>query len=317
LNAVTNAAVAACVGQTGDGTLATDAFLADPRLCTYKPAQMSCSAQPSNPNCLTSQEAGAISKIWDGPRDAKGKRLWFGLDRGATLSPFGLDGPVPFTIATDHFAYWLHQNPSFDWHTVTESSFVTDFFNSEAKFEDVIGTDSTDLDGFIDHKAKNITYHGAADQLIFSRGTTNYFERLHKRYGALNVDKFARLFRVPGMGHCAGGPGPNAFGNGVPVPSDPQHDIFRALVDWVEFGNAPEKIIGTKYVNDNPASGIAFTRPLCVFPNVAKYKGVGNTADAANWTCEKGLVDGATEDADAVLPDRGDRDRDDRSGDHD
>ena len=64
-------------------------------------------------------------------------------------------GTPPFTIATDHFAYWIHQNPSFDWHTVTETSFVTDFFNSEAKFEDVIGTDSTDLEGFIDRKAKD------------------------------------------------------------------------------------------------------------------------------------------------------------------
>jgi hypothetical protein len=312
LTAVTNAAVAACAGHDGDGTLTTDQFLADPRLCTYDPAQMSCSAQSANPNCLTSQEVGAVRKIWDGPRDAKGKRLWFGLDRGATLSPFGLDGPTPFTIATDHFAYWIHQNPSFDWHTVTESSFVTDFFTSEAKFQDVIGTDSTDLDEFIEHKAKDISYHGMADQLIFSRGTTNYFERLHKKYGEKNVDKFARLFRVPGMGHCGGGPGPNAFGQGGPtVPSDPQHDIFQALIHWVEFGTPPNQIVATKYINDNPASGVAFTRPLCVFPNVAKYKGSGNASDAANWTCVEGLANDTTEDADAVLRDRGSRDTDD------
>jgi hypothetical protein len=312
LTAVTNAAVAACAGHSGDGTLTTDAFLADPRLCTYSPAQMSCSAQPGNPNCLSAQEVSAVSKIWDGPRDAKGKRLWFGLDRGASLA--GLDGTPPFPIATDHFAYWIHQNPSFDWHTVTESSFVTDFFTSESKFEDVIGTDSTDLDDFIEHKAKDITYHGVADQLIFSRGTTNYFERLHKRYGANNVDKFARLFMVPGMGHCAGGAGPNSFGNFLPVPADPQHDLFQALVNWVEFGHAPDQVIATKYVNDNPAMGVAFTRPLCVFPNIAKYKGSGSSNDAANWTCEKGIKNDTTEDADRVLPDRGDGDHDDGPG---
>jgi hypothetical protein len=316
LTAVTNAAVAACVGQTGDGTRPTDAFLADPRLCTYNPAQMSCSAQPSNPNCLTAQEAAAVTKIWDGPRNAKGKRLWFGLDRGATLSPFGLDGPVPFTIATDHFAYWLHQNPSFDWHTVTESSFVADFLSSEAKFQDVIGTDSTDLDGLIEAKAKNISYHGTADQLIFSRGTINYFQRLHRKYGEHNVDKFARLFMVPGMGHCAGGPGANAFGNGIPVPADPQHDAFQALINWVEFGHAPDQIIATKYVNDNPASGIAFTRPLCVFPDIAQYKGAGSVTDAANWACVRGVKNDVTRAADAVLRDRGDNDADDRH-DHD
>jgi hypothetical protein len=312
LNAVTNAAVAACAGKSGDGTLATDQFLADPRLCTYNPAQMSCTAQPSNPNCLTSQEASAVSKIWDGPRDSHGRRLWFGLDRGASLA--GLDGSFPFPIATDHFAYWLHQNPSFDWHTITEASFANDFSSSEQKFEDVIGTDSIDLEGLIEHKAKDITYHGTADQLIFSRGTTNYFQRLQKKYGAKNVDKFARLFMAPGMGHCLGGAGANAFGNvfGPPVPSDPQHDIFKALVDWVEAGIPPERITATKFVNDNPASGVAFTRPLCVFPKLAMYKGSGNSADAENWACVNGVVNDTTKDADAVLPDRGNRDPDDR-----
>jgi len=313
LNAVTNAAVAACAAKSGDGTLSTDAFLADPRLCTFNPAQMSCSAQPSNPNCLTSQEVGAVSKIWDGPRDAHGRRLWFGLDRGANLA--ALNGSFPFPIATDHFAYWLHQNPSFDWHTVTESSFSKDFFNSESRFEDVIGTDSTGLDELIEHKAKNITYHGTADQLIFSRGTINYFERLRKTYGAQNVDKFARLFMAPGMGHCIGGAGANSFGNvfaGPPVSSDPQYDIFKAMVDWVEFGTPPEQIIATKFVNDNPASGVAFTRPLCVFPKRAAYKGAGNPSDAGNWTCVKGIENDTTEDADAVLTDRGNRDTDDR-----
>jgi hypothetical protein len=313
LNAVTNAAVAFCAGKSGDGTLATDAFLADPRLCTFNPALMSCSAQPSNPNCLTSQEVGAVSKIWDGPREPHGRRLWFGLDRGASLP--ALNGSLPFPIATDHLAYWVHQNPSFDWHTVTESSFSTEFLNSELKFEGVIGTDSTDLDGFIRHRAKDITYHGTADPLIFSRGTTNYFQRLQKKYGAENVDKFARLFMAPGVGHCGGGAGANAFGNdasgALPVPSDPQHDIFQALIHWVEYGIAPDRVIATKFVNDNVASGVAFTRPLCVFPKLAAYKGTGSPADAANWACVKGVVNDATRDADAVLPDRGNRDSDD------
>jgi pimeloyl-ACP methyl ester carboxylesterase len=306
LGAVTNAAVAACAGKSGDGTLTTDQFLADPRLCTYDPAQMSCSAQLSNSNCLTSQEVSAVRKIWDGPRDAKGKRLWFGLDRGAVLAT---PPSITPTIATDHFAYWIHQNPSFNWHTVTESSFVTDFFTSETKFEDVIGTDSTDLDGFIQKGAKDITYHGTADQLIFSRGSTNYFERLHNKYGADNVNKFARLFMLPGMGHCSGGAGPNAFGNIAgepPVPSDAQHDVYLALVSWVEKGIAPDKIIGTNF-NDG------FTRPLCVFPQLAKYSGHDDPKDAANWSCVDGIVNDTTKAADAVLPDQGSQNQVQRS----
>lgn len=270
---------------------------------------------PSNPNCLTSKEAGVVSKIWDGPRDPHGRRLWFGLDRDAGLA--ALNGLSPFPIATDHFAYWLRQNPSFDWHTVTESSFISDFSSSEVKFEGVIGTDDTELDEFIEHKAKNITYHGTADPLIFSRGTINYFERLRKRYGAENLDKFSRLFMAPGMGHCGGGLGANAFGNDafgeLPVPSDQQHDIFQALISWVEFGTPPDRIVATKFVNDNPTSGIAFTRPLCVFPKLAAYKGTGNPTDAENWACVNGVVNDTNDDADAVLPDRGNR----TSEDHD
>jgi hypothetical protein len=79
-----------------------------------------------------------------------------------------------------------------------------------------------------------------------------------------------------------------------------------------EFGTPPDQIIGTKYINDNPGNGVAFTRPLCVFPSVAKYKGSSNSADAANWVCVKGLVNDTTRDADAVLLDRGDQ-----PGDHD
>ena len=119
------------------------------------------------------------------------------------------------------------------------------------------------------------------------------------------------------MGHCGGGPGPNSFGNGLPIPEDPEHDIFLALVNWVEFGTAPDQIIATKYVNDNPANGIAFTRPLCVFPKIAKYKGSGNAADATNWACVNEIVNDTTEDADEVLRDRGDGDHDDNPGDHD
>jgi hypothetical protein len=80
----------------------------------------------------------------------------------------------------------------------------------------------------------------------------------------------------------------------------------------VEFGHAPDQIIATKYVNDNPANGIAFTRPLCVFPDIAQYKGVGSATDAANWACVRGIKNDVTRAADAVLPDSGDNDADDR-----
>ena len=161
LNAATSAAIAACVGK--DGGLATDAYLSDPRLCRFDPTV--------NPAAvgLTATEAGAIKKIWDGPRNGRGERVWFGLAPGTPLA--ALAGSSPFPIAQDHFVYWLHQNPAFDWHTVTESSFFTDFHKSEVLFENVVGTDRSNLNGFIRHGTKLIGYHGWADVLIFPAGS--------------------------------------------------------------------------------------------------------------------------------------------------
>ena len=84
---------------------------------------------------------------------------------------------------------------------------------------------------------------------------------------------FARLFTVPGMGHCSGGPGPNTF------------DALSPLVQWVEQGIAPSQIVATKYVNDNPAQGIQMTRPLCVYPQEARYAGSGDPNAASSFAC--------------------------------
>src|SRR4029077_5715385 len=86
------------------------------------------------------------------------------------------------------------------------------------------------------------------------------------------TQNFARLFMVPGMFHCSGGPGPNLL------------DALTPLVEWVEAGVAPETIVATKFVNDTPPA-VQMTRPLCVFPKVAKYRGSGSTSIAANFTC--------------------------------
>jgi hypothetical protein len=86
------------------------------------------------------------------------------------------------------------------------------------------------------------------------------------------TQSYARLFMVPGMYHCLGGPGPNMF------------DALTPLVSWVEQGRAPETIIATKFVNDTPPA-VEMTRPLCVYPKVARYNGSGSTSVAANFTC--------------------------------
>jgi feruloyl esterase len=88
------------------------------------------------------------------------------------------------------------------------------------------------------------------------------------------------------MQHCGGGPGPNSFGQFGAGPADPQRNLRLALEQWVEKGIAPDKIIATKFVNDlDPGQGVKLTRPLCPYPQIAKYNGSGDTNDAANFAC--------------------------------
>jgi pimeloyl-ACP methyl ester carboxylesterase len=271
LNAVTNAAVAAC--DAADGV--ADGVLNDPRKCNYDPAASVCKEGGDPTTCLTSAEADAVRKIWNGPTSSKtGERLWFGLERGTPLN--GLAGPNAFPIATAHFQYWIRQDPAFDWRTLTEAAFEADFRESQRKFNKVIGTDDANLEGFRKRGGKMIIWHGEADNLIFPRGTVNYFHRvLDANGGAQAVDQFARLFLAPGVGHCAGGTGPNPVG------------AFEAMVKWVEGGVAPETLPASR----NLGNGAVRTRPLCAYPKTAQWTGKGSTDHAANFVCVDGKHD--------------------------
>jgi feruloyl esterase len=91
---------------------------------------------------------------------------------------------------------------------------------------------------------------------------------------------------VPGMQHCIGGPGPSSFGQlGTTTAKGPEHGVYDALEQWVEKGAAPGAIVATKYVEDNSAKGVRMTRPLCPYPQIAVYKGAGDSNDYTNFDC--------------------------------
>src|SRR5262249_6070402 len=145
--------------------------------------------------------------------------LWFGLEPGASFTGLantrsdGSDG-IPFPIATDWIKFFLLQNPGFDWHGVTFSQFDQLFDQSVAEYSRVIATDNPNLHAFEAHDGKLIIWHGWADQLIFPRGTVQYYERvLAAMGGQRRTFEFARLFMAPGVAHCGGGAGPS--------PADP------------------------------------------------------------------------------------------------
>jgi feruloyl esterase len=130
-----------------------------------------------------------------------------------------------------------------------------------------------------------IQYAGWADTAIAPENGLNYYRKVTQTIG--DPHDFYRIFLVPGMAHCSGGAGPNAFGNGTsngPV-IDAGHDLVKALERWVEQGIAPDKFIATHYVNNVPAQGAQFQRPLCPYPERGEYVGKGDPNDAENFRC--------------------------------
>jgi len=136
---------------------------------------------------------------------------------------------------------------------------------------------------------KLIMYHGFSDGDITPYRTVQYFDGLARLNGGMRaLQKNARLYMVPGMAHCSGGPGPNNFGqlfSSVVLEAPVNHDILATLEAWVEAGRAPAAIIATKFEHDDPHDRVLRTMPLCPYPAKARFVGTGDVNDAANWVC--------------------------------
>lgn len=151
--------------------------------------------------------------------------------------------------------------------------------------QSILSSVNPDLRPFRRHGGKLIQYAGWNDTAIAPQNGLNYYRTVQRTLG--DVREFYRVFMVPGMAHCSGGAGPNAFGNGLsngPV-IDADHDLLKALERWVELGRAPDKIIGTHYVNNVAAQGVQFQRPLCPWPERGDYRGHGDANDADSFRC--------------------------------
>jgi feruloyl esterase len=155
-----------------------------------------------------------------------------------------------------------------------------------AKMSATFDANDPDLRRFAAHGGKLILFMGWQDPVGAPPEAIRYFERV--RYATPGAERMLRLYMVPGMAHCAGGPGATAFSSAtrdsMPPVRDAAHDMALALQGWVEQGRPPQALIATHYRDGKPGRGVAFQRPLCPYPQVARYKG-GPTASAASFVC--------------------------------
>jgi feruloyl esterase len=299
LNLVTSAVLKQCGRQ--DGGLASDAFLTDPRDCQFNPQTLQCKAGQDPSTCLTADQVQAVQAIYNGASNPQTqKQIWPGFLRGSETfwrevlvgNPNAPGGSSASFFEDGVFAgesNFSYLNINFDSDVALTNSKPA---GSGLTWQQALDANSPDLSAFRQHGGKLLMYHGLADPFVSPLGSLDYYTAVIGANGRApnpvkDTQNFARLFLAPGVTHCGGGPGANVFNgpDNLGGPEDPGHDVFLALRQWVENGVAPTTIIGTKYVNDTPADGVAFTRPMCPYPQFPRYRGTGDTTDAANFAC--------------------------------
>jgi Tannase and feruloyl esterase len=279
LPAITASVQAQCDAQDG----LKDGVLNDPRACHFDPEMLLCK-KGDELTCLTAPQVTSLKKIYAGGTDNKGHLIFPGLMPGdeAHLWKSWLvgNGPSVSMYTQNYFRYMVFDDPS--WNALTANT-DTALHAADAKTAQALNATDPDLSRFAARGGKLILYHGWNDPAISPLNTIDYYEQVQAKMGDAKTADFVRLYMVPGMGHCAGGPGATAFGQfGLPTAKGPEYGIFDALEKWEERDTAPGSIIATKY---GAAGKVEMTRPLCSYPQVAKYNGNGDPNDSTNFTC--------------------------------
>jgi len=277
LPAIGSAVLSACDALDG----LKDGVIDDPRKCHFDPGTLLCTSAESD-SCLTQPQVVALRKIYAGARTSKGEQIYPGYLPGGETGPSGwtawLTGPGPgksahYAFATQGGAYLIFQNADWNYRTFNPDRDVK--IADDTMGQRLNATDPN-LKVFKNRGGKLVLYHGWSDGALAPTATIDYYQSVVSNMGRKDADSFTRLYMVPGLQHCNPGTGPNSFGG----------PMIAALERWVEQRSAPDKIIATKFKADgNPSNGVVRTRPLCPYPQVARYSGSGSIDEAANFAC--------------------------------
>jgi len=297
---IQRAVVAAC--DAGDGL--KDGLVSSPLACHFDPAVLACKGADAK-DCLTSAQLETLKMLYSGPTNPRtGEQLFPGLIATGTEG-MPMNWPVwvlgmsagqsaQAGFGASYFRDVVFERP--DW-LLRSMDFDRDVRISDQKVAPLIDATNPDLRSFRAHGGKLLQYHGWSDSAIVASSSIQYYQAVQSflttapdpRSPPKPVEDFYRLFMVPGMSHCSGGVGPVHFGNDAsdfgtaPASTDPERDVFAALVRWVERGVAPDHIIGS---GPSPLDASkTLTRPLCPYPQQARYTGTGDVNDAGNFEC--------------------------------
>jgi feruloyl esterase len=261
------AALSACDEQDG----VKDGVIENPQRCKFDPKVLECKGGDAA-DCLTAPQVEAVRKIYSPVLNRRtGAAIVPGFSPGSELGWATMGGPQPLGLGIDLFRFVVFQDPNWDFR---KFDFDEDVART-LKASEMLNSIDPDLRKFSAHGGKLIQYHGWSDPQIAPQNSVDYYKTVLDKLAATkmtagDVAGFYRLFMVPGMAHCGGGDGASTF------------DMLAALEQWVEQKNAPEHVLASR-IRDGKTDR---TRPLCPFPQIAKYKGSGSTDEAANFTCQ-------------------------------
>jgi feruloyl esterase len=277
-----------------------DGLIQNPARCSFEPKSLICKNGATS-NCLTPGQANTLRSYISALRDPQGEVIYNGasitdLTGGMDVwsvgevpptdfsanEPWGGTGFGPAPVAwqfVDHIMKFLvERDPTYDIRSfgVTAGGVVNDralaFFDSRTVRGD--GAEPHRLHDFIRRDGKLLMFHGFSDPALPPFRTISFYKDLARIHGGFErVQHNVRLFMVPGMQHCGGGPGPNFF------------DTLTALENWREKGVGPDAIVAAHYTNNDATLPVDRTMPLCKFPEEAQYSGSGSYNDGANWSC--------------------------------
>jgi hypothetical protein len=269
-----DAVVAKCDGLDG----LKDGMINNFQACKFDPAALTCKGAKTA-ECLTKEQVTALKKSFGGAHDSKGNALYsswpydagvgdsgwrmWKLGTSETSRPNAANATMGATALLDYFVH-----PYVEGLTIDNFDFdrAAEQISQTASINDAV---DTDLSTFAGRGGKLIIYEGLSDPVFSADDIMDYYRQLEKANGGLEkTEAMARLFMVPGMSHCGGGPATDQF------------DSLTVLEKWVEQGQAPQTITATG------ASFPGRTRPLCPYPQYAAYNGSGNPEDAKNFTCK-------------------------------
>jgi len=262
LPAIHRAAIAACDGLDG----LKDGLISEPAKCEFDPGVLVCKGA-DGAGCLTQPQIAAARRIYAPVIDPRTNQdVSTGLEPGSELHWDSVAGDRPHSMYNDLLRFVVFRDPNWDYRTLD----VAKHLDLARKVDGgILAATSTDLKPFMNRGGKLLIYHGWEDQNIPPLSSVNYYQRLLKAMGKEQADTAVRLYMVPGMGHCGGGDGPNVF------------DMVAVLEQWREHGRAPAAIPASKMEDGR----VLRTRPLCPYPQIARYKGSGSIDQAENFAC--------------------------------